>query len=67
MKTWDVLVTRDCTESTIIQVQAQTLQEAMDLAVGKAQQDYTLTWTRDGSEDIPYIVDDSCVEENDPA
>lgn len=65
MAKFNVLVTRDCTESTIVDVEADSPEEARELALEEARNAAAnFDWTRDEcSEDAPYLADpDQCVE-----
>jgi len=66
MMKFKVLVTRDCTESVSVEVEADSRDEAAGKACSKAYGDYDLEWTyNDGSgSDYPYLGDeDEDVEE----
>jgi hypothetical protein len=63
MKRYRLLVTRNCTESTVVDVSALDKQSAQDKALAEAQSfPERFTWTLDdgsGGCDLPYLGDDS--------
>lgn len=54
MKRYKVLVTRDCTESVLIEVLAKDEEEAKELAVAEAEVSSALDWSLD------EVVDPTC-------
>ena len=67
MKTFRVIVTRDVTESTMIEPQAESADQANDKALEIARTfARQFNWTRDdSSEDDPYLGDPEGAEEVD--
>jgi hypothetical protein len=63
-KTWDVLVTCDCTESALIRVTAVHEGLAKERALDKARWDENIHWEPDeGNIPEPYVADEDCVTE----
>jgi hypothetical protein len=58
LKDFNVIVTRDCTESCYVRVKAENIQEAESLALDRANDSSeTLHWETDDGIDRAYIAD----------
>lgn len=58
-KTWDIIVTRDTTESCVIIIEAASAEEAEQAALERAHSDYNLVWEQDDTPNAssdPYIT-----------
>jgi hypothetical protein len=59
MKTFDVIVTRDTTESCTVVVEADSVEEAHEAAVQRALTDIDLVWEQDDTPNAsadPYVT-----------
>lgn len=58
-KTFDIIVTRDTTESCTMLIAAETREEAMEAARDRAQTDLDLVWEQDDTTNAssdPYVT-----------
>ena len=56
MPIYSVIITRDITESTVVEVEAETTEQAEDAALDMFFSDIVLEWKKDDCLSNPYVT-----------